>query len=284
MKILVMGSSGFLGSTILRKHRENHEIIGTSYSQSGQLKLDVADRERVVSLIREQRPDAVINSAAMRNDLVEKDHPKGFSVNVEGARNVALACKEADAFIVHISTDLIFDGNKGSYVEEDLANPVSYYGITKSLSEAAVRDTLMDGCVARTSLLYGLDRLRPNFATLVINSLREGKTFEALRDQYVTPSYVENVADMLIEICERKLSGTFHTAGASRITRYDFARQIAQVFSLNADLIRPISMDQMKWSTKRGKDCSLNVNLSTKILNAKPMSSLEGLQAMRSHE
>lgn len=284
MKIVVTGSTGFLGSVILGRYSSKHAIVGVLHSYDAPARLDVRNKEKVIEFFKSQRPDAVIHAAAMRNDLVEKNHDEGRRVNVEGAKNVASACKNTGTFMVYVSTDLVFDGRKGNYKEEDAPSPVSHYGRTKALAEQAVSEMLGDACIARTSLLYGWDKKKPNFVTSVISSLRENKPFEAVNDQYVTPSYVENVADMLVELCEKRLVGIYHTAGASRLTRFDFALQIADVFSLNADLVRPISMDQVAWGTKRGKDCSLDVSLITKMLKAKPLSSLDGLKAMKNSE
>jgi dTDP-4-dehydrorhamnose reductase len=284
MKIIVTGSSGFLGSTIFSKFSSKHEVVGINHSHGPATRLDIRDKEQVIEFLKKKRPDAVIHTAAMRNDLVETDHKEGYGVNVEGTKNIATGCKNIGAFMVYVSTDLVFDGSKGNYSEVDVPSPLSYYGQTKALAEQTVREVLQDVCIARTSLLYGWYKKRPNFAMLVINYLRENKPFEAISDQYVTPSYVENVVDMLIELCERRLAGTYHTAGASRLTRFDFAVQIADVFSLNHKLIKPIPVSQVAWGTKRGKDCSLDVSLITKILEAKPLSSLDGIRAMKSSE
>jgi dTDP-4-dehydrorhamnose reductase len=281
MKILVTGASGFLGSNIML--RRGHEFLGTflGSGHTGLERLDISRREEVAEFIKKSGPDAVIHTAAMRNDAAEKDHEGGYRINVEGSRNVARACKETGAFMVHVSTDLIFDGNRGNYIEADPPSPVSYYGETKAAAEREVREALPLACIARTSLVFGWDSRRGNFTTTVIKNLKEGKPFEVVSDQHVTPSYVSNVAEMLVEMCERRLDGIFNVAGATRLTRYEFALEIADVFSLDRRLLKPVSMDQVNWGTKRGRDCSLDVSLITKTLKTKPMSSLQGLMAMK---
>lgn len=286
MKILVTGSSGFLGLHVLEKGRQLHQVFGTSHNFDNPdlLKMDVSKEQDVNRVIASVEPDVVVHAAAMRNDAVERNHEEGFAVNVQGTRNLAEACKKRDIFLAYVSSDLVFDGNKGLYKEDDEPNPVSYFGCTKMLAEKSICEVGARYCVARTSMLYGWDRRSSNFAMTVIKNLRAKKEFEVVKDQFVTPSYVENIADMILEICKRQLEGTFHLAGKSRITRYDFALQIADIFLLDSSLLNPVSIDQLNWTTKRGKDCSLDVSLISQLLDTKPLSSLEGIRIMKSKE
>ncbi|SMH72294.1 SDR family oxidoreductase [Candidatus Nitrosotalea okcheonensis] len=285
MKIFVTGASGFLGYVITKK-KTIHDIVGSYYSHEmlKMIHLDVLDKSKIEKIFQKEKPDVIIHAAAMRNDAVEKNNEMGRLINVKGTLNIVEICKKMGIMLVYISTDLIFDGKKGLYEENDIPNPLSYYGLTKFEAEKTVINNYDKTCVVRTSLLYGWNNSFSNFVMLVIQNLRKGQRFNAINDQYVSPSYAENVADMLIEICEKQITGICHVAGTTRLTRFEFANQISDIFELNKELIEPISMTEMNWKTNRGMDCSLSVELVKKILKTKPMSTLEGLKNMKNQE
>ncbi|MEM4156334.1 MAG: sugar nucleotide-binding protein [Archaeoglobaceae archaeon] len=119
--------------------------------------------------------------------------------------------------------------------------------------------------------------LKTNFALWLIKNLEEGKEVKVVVDQFITPTLNTNLANMLLEIAERKLSGIFHLAGAKRVSRYDFAVEIAKAFDLDEDLIRKAKMEEMKWIAKRPRDSSLDVSKAKNLLNRKPMDLKESL-------
>ncbi len=140
-------------------------------------------------------------------------------------------------------------------------------------------------CIARTSVVYGWGGYKQNFATWIIESLRHGKQVRVLIDQYVSPTLNTNLAQMLVEIAERRISGIIHTAGANRVSRYEFARKLAEVFGLDQSLIIPARMDEMRWRARRPRDSSLDVSRASRILREfKPMTIDEALNAMRIEE
>ncbi len=285
-KLLVTGASGLLGNRIVELARNNYAVIPihkTKPLQPNSLKLDITNAEEVINLLGKLEPDVVIHSASETNvDKCEIEKEQAWKINVEGTRNIAEACQKVDAKLVFISTDYVFDGEKGLYNEEDNPNPINYYGLTKLEGEKQVTEHCKNYAILRTSVLYGGHRWKQNFATWVINQLKQGKEITIVDDHYNTPTLADNLAEMAIETVQRDLRGLYHASGRERISRYEFAKQIAKTFNLSSDLIKPVKMSQITaWIAKRPKDSSLNIGKIQKQLKTKPLNITEGLDKMR---
>jgi len=158
-RLLVTGASGLLGSKIAKIAREDYEVIplyGSKPLNSNALKLDITEREQVFSLFKKVKLDTVIHTASETNVdkcEIQKDH--ALRVNVEGTRNVASACSKLGAKLIYISTDYVFDGEKGNYTEQDKPNPINYYGVTKLEGEKQVTQNCQKYFILRASVLYG---------------------------------------------------------------------------------------------------------------------------------
>ena len=203
-------------------------------------------------------------------------------MNAEATKHVAMASTSIGAHLTYVSTDYVFDGEKEFYTEDDSPNPISYYGYTKLKGEEFVKEHAEEWCIARASVIYGWGRAhRLNFATWLINNLNQGKEVKVLTDQYVSPTLNTNLAEMLLEIAERKITGTLHTAGATRVSRHEFALKLAQVFNLDTNLIKPAKMNEIPWKAKRPRDSSLNVSKASALLNAKPLKLNQVLEMMK---
>ncbi|MFQ6119001.1 MAG: dTDP-4-dehydrorhamnose reductase [Methanosarcinales archaeon] len=239
-------------------------------------RLDITDELETYSLIKKLDPDFIVHTAALTNvDFCEKQKEEAWNVNVKGTENVVRACRSK---LVYVSTDYVFDGEKGMYREEDEKNPVNYYGETKLEGENIVKD-LEDYIIVRPSVLYGVNPVKLNFATWVIHELEKGNKIKIVRDQFNSPTLANNLAELILELIERDERGTFHTAGSVRISRYEFAKKIAKIFDLDESLIESITSDELEWIAKRPKDSSLNVEKISKI--KKPLSIEESLEKMK---
>ncbi|MFN3384911.1 MAG: SDR family oxidoreductase, partial [Archaeoglobaceae archaeon] len=194
-----------------------------------------------------------------------------WKINVVGTKNVSKLCKEFKAFLIYVSTDYVFKGDKGMYGEEEETDPINYYGFTKLEGEKIVKG-LGEFCIARTSVIYGSKPAsgKTNFALWLIEKLRKEEAVSVVSDQYNSPTLNTNLAEMLLEIAERRLSGIYHLAGATRMSRYEFAKLVAKTFDLSKDLIRPTSMESLNWVAKRPRDSSLNVSKAMRELRNKP--------------
>jgi len=285
-RLLVTGASGLLGSKIVKIAREDYEVIplyGSKPLNSNALKLDITEREQVFSLFKKVKLGTVIHTASETNVdkcEIQKDH--ALRVNVEGTRNVASACSKLGAKLIYISTDYVFDGEKGNYNEQDKPNPINYYGVTKLEGEKQVTQNCQKYFILRTSVLYGWHPWKQNFATWVINQLKQDKEITVVEDHYNTPTLADTLAEITLEAIQKNLQGLYHASGSERISRYAFAKQIAKTFNLDPNLIKPIKMSQLTaWIAKRPKDSSLNTDKIQKQLKTKPLNITEGLNRMK---
>lgn len=287
--LLITGASGLLGSKIVRTAESKFNLILTHNTKPlcpNSLELDITDQTKIRRLFNNLRPEIVIHTASETNvDKCELQKKHAWKINVEGTNNIAGACKEIDAKFVYISTDYVFDGEKGNYKEEDKPNPISYYGITKLEGENQVIQNCNDHIILRTSVIYGWHQWKQNFATWVINQLRQNKEITVVDDHYNTPTLADNLAEMTIEVVRSDLHGLYHASGIEKISRYDFAIRIARTFRLNTDLIKPIKMNQLTaWVAKRPRNSSLNMDKIQKHLKTKPLDITDGLNKMKQQE
>ena len=202
---------------------------------------------------------------------------------MEGTENITRATKTNNAYLMYISTDYVFNGETGQYKETDSPDPINYYGLTKLRAEEQVKTMTNDYCIARASVIYGATPAagKINFALWILNTLKKGEKAKALIDQWNSPTLNTNLARMTLEIIERRLTGTFHLSGATRISRYDFAQRIAQTFNADAGLIVPTAAKEFSWVAPRPRDSSLNTAKAQQILENKPLTIERALQEMK---
>jgi dTDP-4-dehydrorhamnose reductase len=282
MRILVTGASGLLGQALMRKLSEaGFKTFGIYYEEKryrNLKKVDIRNAKKLLSVAKTFKPDAVIHTAALTNvDLCEKDKKLAYTVNADGTRNVAFIASKFDAKMIYISTDYVFDGERGLYKEEDIPNPINYYGFTKYLGEEIVKSLCSDFIIARTSVLYGYEK--ENFVLWVVKKLENNEKIKVITDQFNSPTLNEDLAEQLIKLIEKDFKGVIHTAGRERISRYDFALKIAKVFNLDATNIQACLSSELEWLAKRPRDVSLSVNKIKRY--KKPLNILEGLRTLR---
>ena len=286
MKIFITGGSGLAGSRLaeLALARGDEVYSGYAHNQppfGREVNFDLLDENGIRDIIERMRPDVIVHSAALTDvDRCEREKELANKINVEGTRAVAEAARRSGSFLVYISTDYVFDGQRGLYREEEETNPVSYYGLSKLLGEEFCLDL---GCIARTCVIYGS---RPasgkvNFALWLLDSLGSGKEVRVVTDQFITPTLNTNLAAMVLEAADRRLSGIYHLSGATRVSRYDFALQLAGVFDLDHRLIHPSRMSDLNWLAKRPMDSSLDTSKASRMLKSGPLSLDDSLQRLK---
>ena len=284
MKVFITGGSGLLGSKVAEIAEARGDEVFSGYAHNlpeygKAVKFDLLDEKSISELVHKVEPEVIIHSAALTDvDRCERDPELAHKMNVEGTRAVATAAEKAGSFLAYISTDYVFDGLRGMYREDDDTNPVSHYGQSKLLGERFCR-----GCIARTCVIYGS---RPasgkvNFALWLINSLKSGKQVRVVTDQFITPTLNTNLARMVLEAADRRLSGIYNLAGATRISRYDYALELAREFDLDASLILPSRMEDLLWVAKRPIDSSLNTSKASATLMEKPYELKKALRILR---
>jgi dTDP-4-dehydrorhamnose reductase len=279
MKLFITGASGLYGSKLSqiatgRQHQVYSLDIQNQAAYGMPIQLDITDKTQVNATFQRLSPEVVIHAAGLTDvDKCELNRELAWKTNVEGTINIAQAAKTCGAFVIYISTDYVFDGEKGNYTETDLPSPISYYGYTKLKAEEQIRKILTQYCIARTSVIYGAVPAagKVNFALWLLSRLTNKEQTRVFTDQWNSPTLNTSLAKMTLEIAERKLSGTYHLAGATRISRYDFAMFLAKTFNLDTSLLVPILSKDLKFPAKRPKDSSLNTVKAQQILKNKPL-------------
>lgn len=289
MRFLITGGSGLLGSKVAEKAvREGYEIY-SGYNQHEAragipVKLDVCKRDVMHKVFNEIKPEIVVHTAALTNvDKCEEEKELAWKVDVEGTKNIVEFSRKHKAFLIYISTDYVFSGEEGMYKETDETRPINYYGATKLEGEKIVNALMAEWCIARPSVIYGSVPAagKVNFALWVLDKLRKGESVKIIMDQYVSPTLNTNLAEMIIEVASRRLTGIYHLAGATPINRYGFARLLAETFELDKNLIKPAKSAEMEWKAKRPKNTSLNVEKASKTLSKKPLKIEDALNKLK---
>ena len=289
MKLLITGASGLLGSKLSELAISNNHDVYSAYNQNKPhrgtpIHFDVSKKNAVEKMFEKIKPKAVVHAAALTNvDKCELEKELAWKINVEGTRYTAELCKKHRAFLVYISTDYVFNGEKGIYKENDNPDPINHYGLTKLKGEELSRNLANEHCIARASVIYGSIPAtgKINFALWLLNKLKRKEKVKIVIDQWNSPTLNTNLANMILEVLERKLTGIFHLAGATRLNRYEFAKFLAETFSLDKNLITPVPSKEIKWIAKRPKDASLNVNKAHQKLKNKPLKIHEALTEMK---
>jgi dTDP-4-dehydrorhamnose reductase len=284
-RILVTGASGLVGSYFCRLLQEfdayflNHSGVVSEKS----LVANLSDGESFLRTLKAIRPDIIVHLAAMTNvDKCEVEKEEADRVNHIPLKYLSRYLDENNScFALYVSTDYIFDGLSGSYNESDVPMPVNWYGTTKLHGETEIslsRST--NWCIARTSTPYGIHDKKESFPLFVIKNLSSGKEVAAVTDQITSPTHTGNLANMLLEILERKMTGIIHVAGGSKLSRYEQAVMIARIFGLDDTLIKPVAIKDIKWKAPRPQNSSLSISKATDTLINKPIEYEKGLRML----
>lgn len=239
MKILVTGSEGQLGSDLLKILPESHEVLGCDIQD-----WDITDLPTALENVKKIKPEVVINAAAYTDvDGCELNPDLAYRVNTLGAHNLAIASHKVGAVMVHVSTDFIFDGKKGSpYLEFDPPNPLSVYGKSKLASEQWVAAVLNTYFVVRTAWLYG--RKGKNFVKTILRLAQEREVLRIVDDQIGSPTYSWDLARKIAELIETQAYGVYHATNTGQTSWYEFARDILRLAGKKAKVER-ISSEEL---------------------------------------
>lgn len=294
MKILVTGAKGLLGqklSELLQKD-ETVQLVATARSEAplplsrGEyIRLDITDPAQVESVLASQKPDVVINTAAMTNvDQCETEKESCWKNNVTSVENLVASCKKHNIRLVHVSTDFIFDGSHGPLDENETPAPVNYYGESKLAAEKIIQQSTISWCILRTVLVFGItsDMSRSNIVLWVKNSLEQGKTIQVVNDQWRTPTLAEDLAMGCYLAAIKKASGIYNISGQDFLSPYDIAIQTADFFGLDKSLIKATDSSQFKQPAKRPLTTGFIIDKAKNELGYNPRSFRDGLKILAS--
>ena len=291
MKILITGANGFLGHYLVEQSlAKKFSVTATgkgecrlpfTYDKNFQwLSMDFTDPFSIHDVFENIKPDVVIHAGAMsKPDECETNQMLAYLVNVEGSVQLLINAADLKCFFVFVSTDFVFDGERGMYVEEDIPNPVNYYGRTKLEAEEAVKEYEFDWAIVRTVLVYGkTHRGHNNILKTVKEKLEKGEPYNVVDDQLRTPTYVEDLAKGVVSLVEKKATGIFHLSGKDILTPYQMAMRTAEYLHLDGSAIKRVTADSFSQPAKRPPKTGFKIDKARNELGYKPLSFDEGLK------
>ena len=273
MKLLITGASGLLGLNLALEARTHLTVIGVDRQRLVNtpfelVNVDLLDPGAVDSVFDAARPNWLIHCAALADlEACEADPSLARRLNADLPGELAAGCSKRGIRLVHLSTDSVFDGTKeGVYTESDLPNPPGVYSATKLQGEQNVLLTNPDAIIARANFFgWSLSGTR-SLSEFFFNNLSAGRRCNGFTDIWFCPMFVGDLAETLLRMLERGLSGLYHVVGSEALTKYDFGVRLARQFGYDERLVIPISVAESGLKARRSHNLRLSVHkLSTRL-------------------
>lgn len=261
MKILITGANGQLGKELTRQMQGEHTLFLYDVDT-----LDIADRQAVEVVVAQDKPDVIINAAAYTNVEKAQDQPQlALAVNAVGAENLARACKNHQAKLVHISTDYVFDGNAQTpYEEWNTPNPLSVYGSSKLWGEKLIQEIGGSYFILRTAWLYGDGN---NFVKTMLRLAAEKEEISVVADQFGTPTYTKDLANVIGELMKTDYYGLYHASNEGVCSWCEFAQTIMKLANKNTRIVPITTADFAVKATRPQYGVMNNTLLEMRGLN-----------------
>ena len=292
--ILVTGSNGLLGQKIIYalRNKDNIRSISTSRgvnrmkAREGYIyeSLDLTHKSEVIRVFEKYKPDTIINTAAMTNvDTCETKREEAWIQNVTCVENLIECCQKFNSHFIQLSTDFVFNGLNGPYIETDETDPLSYYAITKLEAEKKIENSGLKWSILRTIIIYGVvdDNSRSNIILWAINSLRNRKTITVINDQFRSPTLSEDLADACVSAALKEATGIFHVSGREVMNILDIVQIVADYFKLDSTFIKPVSSEELKQPARRTPVTGFIIEKAEKELDFHPHTFTEGLSYIK---
>ena len=285
MRILVTGASGLLGANLALEAAKDHTVFGLVNSLDLHtdafqvVKGDLAEQGVIEYLLDQTQPDWVIHCAALANvDACETDPARAVQLNTEVPRRLAINVARGGARLLHVSTDAVFDGIKGNYVESDTPNPLSVYARTKLDGECTVAEANPDAIIARVNLFGWSPSGRRSLAEWFFNNLSAGKSVMGFTDVFFCPLLANDLGSIFLEMLQKQVHGLYHVVAQDWMSKHDFGVGIANLFGFDAGLIRPTSVKDSGLAAARSSNLILKTDKLTQALGQTPPTIQQGLK------
>jgi len=262
MKILITGAKGQLGTDLVKKMRENHDVFPYSSQE-----LDITKLQKFDAEVEKIAPDIIINCAAFTDvDGCESNIERAYLVNSIGAKNCAIISNKYSLKLFHISTDYIFNGESEiPYKEDDIPEPISTYGKSKLSGEINIINHCNKFFILRTAGVYGANG--NNFIKTILKIVKKNKFLKVVNDQITTPTYTVDICNQILKLLKTEYYGIYHASSEGFCSWYEFTKTILQYLDINADVV-PCTTDEFLRPAKRPKYSVLdNFNLKLIGLN-----------------
>ncbi len=269
-KVIIFGGGGQLGVELCREFERRAWTVHKFDRQT----LDVTHASGVEESIGKLDPTVVVNAAAYNQvDIAEREPLAAYQANALAVRNLAMACRQSDAQLVHYSTDYVFDGTKGSpYVETDMAHPLGAYAVSKLAGELYAQAYLENPLIIRVSGVFGPGGMftpRGNFVELMLRIAKSGNPIRVIEDHVASPAYAPAIASRTVDMLDAGLAGLFHMGGGEAISWYAYAKMIFEMAGLTPEL-QPTDEREYRTAARRPKFSALS-NAKLEAAGIKPM-------------
>ncbi len=286
-RLLVTGYGGFVAGSIVQQAGPDWDLfaLARSHQQLDQdnlktFQLDLRDTDRLRQVFLDVRPAALIHAAALADiDYCQVNQAEAQAVNVEVTQRLVELCRQCGTRMVYCSTDSIFDGARGRYVEADTPSPPNFYAETKVQAESIVREQLENWVIARLALVLGLPLLERgnSFLARMLASFQQGSPVQMPVNEIRTPIDVITLGRALLELAGGDFRGIVHLAGNSRLNRLELALEIAEHYGFPPDLVQPTNSNAMPGRAPRSDDASLDNSKAKQLLRTPMLSLAEAL-------
>jgi dTDP-4-dehydrorhamnose reductase len=287
--IVVTGGSGLLGATVVLQARSlGREVVGLYHGHAlqipgvGMRQVNLIDFAATRELLLELRPRTIIHCAAATNlDWCEAHPEEAEKLNVDASSLLAEIARDLNAQFVYISTDAVFDGKRGNYSETDEPCPLSVYARTKLSGEHAVLERHGSTLIVRINI-YGWNvQQKLSLGEWFLKQLQEEKEVPGFTDVTFCPTLVNDLAEVLLRMLDRGLSGLYHVAGSERISKYEFGRCVAKTFGLDPGKVFPTRIVEANLKARRSLNISLNTTKVCQTMGVEMPSVEAGLRRFR---
>lgn len=283
MKILITGSNGLLGQKIiLQLLNRDVEFLATSLGEnrnsncpdSNYTSLDISNQSHVNTVIKEYLPDYIIHTAAITKvDYCEDNLDECRKTNVDGSNNIFEVSQQINAHFMLLSTDFVFDGEKGNYSETDAPNPLSVYARSKfDAEQILIQSEYVNWSIVRTIIVFGegINLSRSNIVLWAKEALAAGKPLTIIDDQYRSPTWADDLAWACIRICELNKSGIYHISGPERMSIFDLVLRIAKYHNLDTSSVQKTDSKSLNQPAKRPPCTGFNLAKAENDLGYRP--------------
>ena len=252
-RVVIFGCKGQLGLE-LSSEFERRGFTVTGYDRAS---VDVSDGALVERKVAAVDPAVVVNAAAYNQvDVAEKEPLAAWEANALAVRNLAMACRQVDARLVHFSTDYVFDGRAGrAYEEQDATHPLGAYAVSKLAGELYAQAYLENSLIVRTSGVFGpggFRTARGNFVEVMLRLAAQKQPIRVVEDHVATPTYAPALASRTVDMVERQFAGVYHLGGGTPISWFDYARLIFDIAGLQPEL-KPTNEREHRTAARRPK-------------------------------
>ena len=285
MKVLITGSNGLLGQKLLHKLRVDNsiELIATSIGKNRvtekegykYISLDITNKQELEKVIYSEKPNVIINTAAMTNvDACEDKKQECDNLNVDAVKYLSDCSLEINSHFIQISTDFIFDGSSGPYTEEAIPNPLSYYGLSKLKSETILLESTCKWTILRTIIVFGVaEKLsKGNLVLWAKGALEKGDPLNIIDDQFRSPTLAEDLADACILSFKKEKYGIYNASGKDIMSIFEIVERIAKHYNYSTKNMNRISTTTLNQTAGRPPKTGFILNKANKELGYNPHS------------